>query len=417
MRFTSTTFVIAFLAPVLSGGQRAPSMSANAGMLDAYIDCSYSNGLSVRSLIRLPGEGVRYRTVETAKGKRKVSVIDGYRLIVWQGEPSYFANMKVEKSDPRQYASDKEAVTSQLEVLKQSSITGKHVLDHMPYNGFDVYGLMDPTMDDNGPNGVYLLFHDPTQTIVTIYFLGQKPEYRKFKTIEEHDALVDRMLEELVTCATTPPPAGSVGNLPRLRTGEDFRAFVENYYLQPRPDRIPDLIRMLSSSEALVHALGAVRGFFSEVFAANPQRLAEWVEIINSEPADTRLALDGALTWSNTGGVLQLQERVPQMNDVYWGAFFASGNPQYVKKILGLVPLAAERRDFDLWQTGANAKWSLATKARQHALVRSILEGEKLTADKRTQDTIGELLERDPDRIRQEMAGIYARQKRLGRWK
>jgi hypothetical protein len=301
--------------------------------------------------------------------------------------------------------------------MKQSSVTGKHVLDHMPYNGFDVYGLMDPTMDDNGPNGVYLLFHDPTQTIVTIYFLGQKPEYRKFKTIEEHDALVDKMLEELTSCAITPPPAGSVGNLPRLRTGEDFRAFVESYYLQPRPDRITDLIRMLSSSEALVHALGPVRGFFSEVFAANPQRLAEWVAIINNEPGDTRVALEGALSWSKTGGVLQLQERVPQMNDVYWGAFFASGNPQYVKKILGLVPLAAERKDFELWQTGANAKWSLATKARQHALVRSILEGEKLTADKRTRDTIAELLEGDPDRIRQEMAGIYARQKLLGRWK
>jgi hypothetical protein len=225
------------------------------------------------------------------------------------------------------------------------------------------------------------------------------------------------MLEELTTCATAPAPIGAVGNLPRLRTSEDLKAFVEAYYLQPRPDRIPDMIRMLSSSGVLVQALGPVRGFFSEVFAANPTRLAEWVEIISNEPADTRLALDGALTWSNTGGVLHLQERVPQMNDVYWGAFFASGNPQYVKKILGLVPLAAERKDFDLWQTGASAKWSLATKARQHALVRSILEREKLTADKRTRDTISELLEGDPDRIRQEMAGIYARQKRLGRWK
>ena len=210
-------------------------------------------------------------------------------------------------------------------------------------------------MDDNGPNGVYLLFHDPTQTIVTIYFLGQKPEYRKFKTIEEHDALVDRMLEDLMTCATTPPPARSVGNLPRLRTVEDVKAFVESYYLRPGPDRIPDLIRILSSTEALVYALGAVRGFFSEVFAANPQRLAEWVEIINKEPADTRLALDGALSLSKTGGVLQLQEPFPQMNDVYWGAFFASGNAEYVKKILGLVPFAADRHDFDRWQTSGQA--------------------------------------------------------------
>ena len=408
---------IAIALPVSVSAQATPIAPTRTGPLDAYISCSYSAGLTVRSTIRLPGEGVRYRTVETPKGKRKVSVIEGYRVMLSHSEPSYFANMKIEKSDPRQYASDKEAVTSELEVLKRSSVTGKHVLDHMPYAGFDVYGLMDPTMDDNGPNGVYLLFHDPTQTIVTIYFLGQKPEHRKFKTIEEHDALVDRMLEELVTCATAPPRAGSAANLPRLRTGEDLRAFVESYYLQPRPDRIPDLIRILSSSEALMHALGAVRGFFSEVFAANPQRLVEWVAIINNEPADTRLALEGALTWSKTGGVLQLREPFQQMNEVYWGAFFASGNPQYVKKILGLVPFASERHDFDRWQTGANAQWSLATNARKHPLVRSILQGEKLTSDKRTRDTISDLLETDPDMIRQEMARIYARQKQLGRWK
>jgi len=88
-----------------------------------------------------------------------------------------------------------------------------------------------------------------------------------------------------------------------------------------------------------------------------------------------------------------------------------------VSKILGLVPFAAERRDFNLWQTGASAKWSLANQARQHALVRSTLEREKLTADKRTRDTIDELLERDPELIRQDMARFYERQKQLGRWR
>ena len=174
---------------------------------------------------------------------------------------------------------------------------------------------------------------------------------------------------------------------------------------------------MLSSSGVLVQALGPIRGFFSEVFAANPTRLVEWVALINNEPDDTRVALDAALSWSRAGGVLQLQEPSPQMNDVYWGAFLASGNPQYVKKLLALVPFAAERNDFNLWSAGASAKWSLASNARQHALVRSILEREKLTADKRTQDIIGEVLQRDPERIRQEMAAIYLRQQRLGRWK
>jgi hypothetical protein len=140
------------------------------------------------------------------------------------------------------------------------------------------------------------------------------------------------------------------------------------------------------------------------------------VAIIKKAPAETRFALDGALSLTRAGGVIQVEGHFPQMNDVYWGAFFASGNPHYVKKILGLVPLSAQRNDFKLWQEGASAKWSLATNARKDALVRSILEGEKLTADKQTRDTISELLETDPDRIREEMARFYARQKQLGRW-
>jgi len=172
--------------------------------LDRYVACQYADSVSPVSTIRLPGRGVRYRTVQTADGNKKVSLIDGYRIMLVQGQPSYFSNMKVEKSDPKQYASDKDAVIKELEFMQGLSISGQHAWEHMPYNGFDIYGLMDHTMDANGPNGVYVLFHDSTQTIVTIYFLGQKPELRKFRTIEEHDAIVDRMLEALTICGTSP---------------------------------------------------------------------------------------------------------------------------------------------------------------------------------------------------------------------
>src|ERR1700682_2008236 len=300
----------------------------------------------------------------------------------------------------------------------QLSSTGKAVWEHMPYNGFDVYGVNDPSMDAVGPNGMYVLFRDSTQTIVTIYFLGQKPEYRRFKTIEEHDALRDLMLEELTTCANSPalvPPH----NVPYLRTPEDFDAFMNTYYLQPQPEAIAYAIRALSPSGVLQipQAVGPIAAFFSEVLAANPARLGEWQAIVDKQPPVTTLALGRALSWSKAGGVLGLDERSPEMNDLYWGAFFASGNPAYVTKVLEMVPFAEERNDFNLWKTGASAKWSLASNARQHNLVRMILEGAKRAADKHTQDLITELLTRDPARIKEEMADIYAQQKAAGKWK
>jgi hypothetical protein len=105
------------------------------------------------------------------------------------------------------------------------------------------------------------------------------------------------------------------------------------------------------------------------------------------------------------------------MNNRYWGAFFASGNALYVKKLLDLVPFAEERNDFNLWATGASAKWSLASNAQQHVHVHVILEKEKNRADKHTQELIDELLSRDPARIGREMADTYAKQKAAGKWK
>ena len=418
MRLTSTMYAIAVFLPILSEAQSAQTASAGADPLEPYVSCQYTADFSVVSTIRLPGNGVRYRTVATSNGDRKVSLVDGYKLMLAQGQPSYFANMKVERSDPSRYVSDKDAVIKNLEFAMRESSTGKAVWEHMPYNGFDVYGVTDPTMDGNGPNGIYVLFRDSTQTIVTIYFLGQKPEYRKFKTIEEHDALRDLMLEELTTCANRPalvPPK----NVPYLRTPEDFDAFTDTYYLQPQPEGIAYAISTLSPSGVLQipQAVGPMTAFFSEVFAANPSRLAEWQQIIDKQPLVPKTALGRALSWSKAGGVLGLDGRSPEMNDLYWGAFFASGNPMYVRKLLELAPFAEERNDFNLWGAGSTAKWSLASNGRRHTLVRTILEGERRTADKRTQDLITELLTRDPARIKKEAFDIYAQQKAAGKWK
>ena len=85
--------------PSLVGGQSARNASGGREPLDAYLSCSYGAGLSVVSALRVP-EIFRSRVVATATGEKRISVIDGYRLMLSQGEPSYFANMKIEKSDP-----------------------------------------------------------------------------------------------------------------------------------------------------------------------------------------------------------------------------------------------------------------------------------------------------------------------------
>ena len=416
MRFPSTLAVIFLTIPPVLTGQAAQSASAKPEPLNPYISCRYGAGLSVVSTLRVPGRG--FRTVATADGEKKISVIDGYRLMLSQGEPSYFANMKIEKSDPRQYASDKDAAIKNLEYAMQKAPANIKVLwDHVPYNGFDVYSVTDTTMGANGPNSMYLLFRDSTQTIVTIYFLGQKPEYRHFTTLQEHDAIVDKMIEDVTTCGNT--PATSVaGNLPPLSTPEDLDRFMNKYYLAPQPDRIADAMLMLTTSGVLQipEAVGPITGFFSEVLLTTPARASEWQSVIAKQGGFARSVLDSAMSWSKQGGALKLPGRSGQMNDIYWGAFFASGNPVYVKKLLEIAAFAEERNDFNLWTIGATAKWSLASNSRQHPVVHSILEDAKGSADKPTQDLIDDILKRDPARMRREMFEFRDRQIRAGKW-
>ena len=129
-----------------------------------------------------------------------------------------------------------------------------------------------------------------------------------------------------------------------------------------------------------------------------------------------RAVLDSALAWSKAGGVLQLTLPTKMMGDLYWGAFFASGNPAYVKKLVGLAGFASEQNDAITWAVGSMTKLMLARNSRQQALLRSILEDEKRTADKPTRDLINEILTTDPQWMQKQMFAFRHRQIRSGKW-
>jgi hypothetical protein len=83
-------------------------------------------------------------------------------------------------------------------------------LQHDTFKGFDLYGFNFPTIDfyiagnpptlGGGPIGTYVLFDDSRRMIVTVYFLNQRQERRRFRTIEEYRDLRDRFLESYTTC-------------------------------------------------------------------------------------------------------------------------------------------------------------------------------------------------------------------------
>jgi hypothetical protein len=155
--------------------------------------------------------------------------------------------------------------------------------------------------------------------------------------------------------------------------------------------------------------------FFSELFTANPDRIPQWRLLIDKQDDQTKHLLEKALSLSKAGGVLSLQGHSGALNDMYWGAYFASGNERYLQKLVDQLQYYDERNDINLFLVGATAKWSLASNSKSHATVRRYLDV-KLDVDKRTRQLIDQLIAEDPARAREEIRDIIAKQRQAGKW-
>jgi hypothetical protein len=208
-------------------------------------------------------------------------------------------------------------------------------------------------------------------------------------------------------------------NSSELKTPGDVSGFMQSYYLHPQPDRVGAVIAALSVSGILKspNSASPLIGFFSEIFAANPNRLPEWQTLIAKQDDQTKALLDQALKVSKSGGVLSSSGHSPQFNDACWGGFFASGNPKFVDKVVDQLQYFDERSDEALFFSGATAMWSLAENARTYTAVHLAIESAKVNADKRTQELIAESLTDDPARIKQEIAEVIRTQREAGKWK
>ena len=148
-------------------------------------------------------------------------------------------------------------------------------------------------------------------------------------------------------------------NASELKTIGDVSGFMQGYYLHPQPDRIGDVIDALDPTGFLKRPTNAnaVIGFFSEIFAANPNYLPEWQRHVAKQDDQTRTTLERALAVSKSGGVLNNSGHSAELNDACWAAFFATGNPKFVDKIIDQLRYFDERNDEGLFFSGATAKW------------------------------------------------------------
>jgi hypothetical protein len=195
--------------------QGSPDVLLAAQQADALrplTRCDFADGLRIVAADRAPAE-IRQRQVMTARGPRAVSLADGYRVMLAYPGSDYFANVKIELSQEPRYPDDKDAIVDNMQYLANQSsreARAKVAVERRSYKGFDSYAVNFPTIDffipnnpptlGGGPVGTYVLFDETRKVIVTVYFLNQRPERRRFKTIEEWRVLRDRFLDSYTTC-------------------------------------------------------------------------------------------------------------------------------------------------------------------------------------------------------------------------
>jgi hypothetical protein len=235
-----------------------------------------------------------------------------------------------------------------------------------------------------------------------------------------------------VALALTGPAAAARGSA-ALPSTEAILRWINDYRHRPEPDRIPLLVNALSQLQAFKDSetCGAYVGFIAGVLSANPARAHVLIaKMLTIAPADRwvlvrAIAYSGLPNWKELlttfadrmperrdminrylegklptldqiaypthkpgmfdkikvalkiGGPSKKKvalEPSPQVIDVLWGYYLATGTYKPIGQIIRLLPLADDRDNVDNLTTGSAAKFTLASNAVRDLQLLSMLK-------------------------------------------
>ena len=209
--YHSVLFIL--IGAVLGIRSIVPAQSkSSVDPLKVYTRCKWPGDLKVKQVDRRPDSTPKFRHVLTVNGEEAVSVMDGYRVMFgYKNLSYYFADVKIEQSEPSSYPRDKRRVIDELKYLSSTKqATGNTFIDKVMLNEFEHYGLDRDKIDIGLTVGTHLLLYDPDHLIVTVYFLNQKDKSppgstngsgRRFSDLDEFLKLKDDFLNRYIANA------------------------------------------------------------------------------------------------------------------------------------------------------------------------------------------------------------------------
>jgi hypothetical protein len=211
IQFVSALFFFVLLAAQAAShaGEPGPTVQQSDPLkLRPYIHCDgFAEGVRATILDRRPPTSKPWREVSVGGKSQRVSVVDGYRVMYSYPRTFPFARLKPERSNPSQYAEDKRIVT--LNLVEMGEADGNLELVNFSDKGFSGQTLTKKELTGT-TLGLTQIFSDQDSVIVTIFFLNQLPENRKFQTYEDFLSLRDNFVRGYIECVAKKKAAPTI---------------------------------------------------------------------------------------------------------------------------------------------------------------------------------------------------------------
>jgi hypothetical protein len=193
----------------------------------------------------------------------------------------------------------------------------------------------------------------------------------------------------------------------------DLSEILQTYYKSKDGQLVIKTINFANSDEANFEELQPIfTGFFGALFYSDADIKNQFKDKLQSFTNENFKQLFGSLIYRNGSSLFDRSLTLPSQNDMFWSAYFATGDSQYLDKIIANAALAEDRADINLFLTGASASWSLCSNAKQNDDVRNYLVSKKDSTP-----LIKEILEAEPSEFKAKIVKIIKEQREKGVWK
>jgi hypothetical protein len=221
--------------------------------------------------------------------------------------------------------------------------------------------------------------------------------------------------------AEAAPPKGQI----EFTRPEDMLRWMNGYRTQPRPDKVPDLVKAASAMGVFrdMETAGVYVGFMAGVIGSNPKRAERLIERMFPMPPEDQVAIVRAIAHSEHPRwkelLAEFSERMPARAvlidrfitgrqptlkdmaldtgagplDMLWGQYFATGSYDPVLRMVSILEWSKDADNLDRLTVGNMTKLTLATNASRDPTLLKMLKASMAYETKETRAVLREVID------------------------